>query len=184
MKLEEAIGANLARLREESGLSQAQLGNALGAYLDKPWSRQAVSGAEKGRRAFTAAELVSLALSLGVSIDFLLLPVAPGLADLLPGEAELSEQAYEQAVVGTAPEGGPSAQALARAQGVLVAAARESLDAQRHASESLARQAVLIDHAALALGLTDKLYGPEVFGEAYKHGAVPTEDGTEKEAGA
>jgi transcriptional regulator with XRE-family HTH domain len=98
MKLEELIGANLARLREARGMSQAQVGDALSGYLDKPWSRQAVSAAEKGRRAFTAAELLSLALSLRVSVIELLLP--SGEENLfLAGGAEITYDQYRQAIL-------------------------------------------------------------------------------------
>jgi len=156
VKIEVAIGANLARLREGQGLSQAQLGTSLGAYLDKPWSRQAVSGAEKGRRAFTAAELIAMALALDVSIDFLLMPVDPqGLADLLPGDAEVTEQAYERAVVGVRPEGGPTDRALMRAQGALTAALRAQVDMQQQLERSVYEQTQLLGHASIALGVSD-----------------------------
>ncbi|MGY5069386.1 helix-turn-helix domain-containing protein [Streptomyces griseus] len=155
MKIEEAIGANLARLREEAGLSQAQLGNALGSYLEKPWSRQAVSGAEKGRRAFTAAELIALALSLGVSLDFLLMPVSPQeLTDLLPGKAEITAAAYERAVVGAASDGGPNDRDLARAQGALVASLRSQIDTQQALQREVRQQALLLGHASIALGVS------------------------------
>jgi 8-oxo-dGTP diphosphatase len=42
-------------------MSQADLGRKLGGLLGKPWSRQTVSAAEQGRRAFTGAELFALA---------------------------------------------------------------------------------------------------------------------------
>ena len=42
MRVEEAIGKQLARLRAQRQLSLADLGEALGYYLGKPWSRQAV----------------------------------------------------------------------------------------------------------------------------------------------
>ena len=61
MTLEQDIGQRIAWLRKERGLTQA----ALGESLDRPWPRQAVHAAEKGARAFTAAELVSLASALG-----------------------------------------------------------------------------------------------------------------------
>lgn len=73
MKIEEVIGANLARLRDEKGMSQSQLGDAVAEHLGKPWSRQAVSAAEKGRRAFTAADLLALARTLDVSVPALFL---------------------------------------------------------------------------------------------------------------
>jgi transcriptional regulator with XRE-family HTH domain len=71
MRVEEAIGRQIARLRAQRQLSQADLGEALGGYLGKPWSRQAVHQAERGQRSFTAAELTALALALDTSVQAL-----------------------------------------------------------------------------------------------------------------
>jgi transcriptional regulator with XRE-family HTH domain len=71
MRVEEAIGRQVARLRAQRQLSLADLGEALGRYLGKPWSRQAVHQAERGRRSFTAAELTALALALDTSVQAL-----------------------------------------------------------------------------------------------------------------
>ena len=71
MRVEEAIGRQIARLRAQRQLSLADLGDALGWYLGKPWSRQAVHQAERGQRSFTAAELTALALALDTSIQAL-----------------------------------------------------------------------------------------------------------------
>ncbi|MEV1175447.1 helix-turn-helix transcriptional regulator [Nonomuraea sp. NPDC049784] len=71
MRVEEAIGRQIARLRTERRLSLTELGEALGRYLDRPWSRQAVHQAERGQRSFTAAELTGLALALDTSIPAL-----------------------------------------------------------------------------------------------------------------
>src|ERR1700719_4074484 len=73
MRIETAIGNQIARLREARQMSLTQLGQAIGRYLDKPWSRQAVHQAERGRRAFTAAELAALALALETSVPALFL---------------------------------------------------------------------------------------------------------------
>jgi transcriptional regulator with XRE-family HTH domain len=73
MRVEEAIGQQIARLRQARQMSLTQLGQALGRYLGKPWSRQAVHQAERGRRAFTAAELAAIALALDTSIPALFL---------------------------------------------------------------------------------------------------------------
>lgn len=72
MRVEEAVGRQLARARAERRMSLAELGEELGRYLDKPWSRQAVHQAERGRRSFTAAELTALALVLDTSVPALL----------------------------------------------------------------------------------------------------------------
>lgn len=71
MRVEEAIGRQIARLRAQRQLSLADLGKALGCYLGKPWSRQAVHQAERGQRSFTAAELTALALALDTSVQAL-----------------------------------------------------------------------------------------------------------------
>jgi transcriptional regulator with XRE-family HTH domain len=74
VRIEDVIGYWITRGREETGMTQAQIGEALGEHLDKPWPKQAVSAAEKGRRAFTAAELVAFALVLGATLESLLEP--------------------------------------------------------------------------------------------------------------
>ena len=56
MRVEEAIGRQISRLRARRQLSLTDLGEALGHYLDKPWSRQAVHQAERGQRSVTAAD--------------------------------------------------------------------------------------------------------------------------------
>ncbi|UBU10387.1 helix-turn-helix domain-containing protein [Nonomuraea gerenzanensis] len=71
MRVEEAIGRQIARLRAERRMSLTELGEALGRYLDRPWSRQAVHQAERGQRSFTAAELTALALVLDTSVPVL-----------------------------------------------------------------------------------------------------------------
>jgi transcriptional regulator with XRE-family HTH domain len=71
MRVEEAIGRQVSRLRAQRQLSLTDLGEALGQYLDKPWSRQAVHQAERGQRSFTAAELTALALALDTSVPTL-----------------------------------------------------------------------------------------------------------------
>jgi transcriptional regulator with XRE-family HTH domain len=90
MRVEEAIGRQIAHRRAQRQLSLADLGEALGRYLGKPWSRQAVHQAERGRRSFTAAELTALALVLDTSIQALFR--AEGDHVELPGRAIPSEE--------------------------------------------------------------------------------------------
>jgi transcriptional regulator with XRE-family HTH domain len=92
MRIEAAIGKQIARLREARQMSLTQLGEAMGKYLDKPWSRQAVHQAERGRRAFTAAEMAALALALDTSIPALFLAGAEPVE--LPG-AVISAEDYQ-----------------------------------------------------------------------------------------
>jgi len=92
MRVETAIGHQIARLRQARRMSLTQLGEAVGRYLDKPWSRQAVHQAEQGRRAFTAAELAALALALDTSVPALFLAGAEPVE--LPG-ATVSTEDYQ-----------------------------------------------------------------------------------------
>jgi transcriptional regulator with XRE-family HTH domain len=71
MRVEEAVGRQIARLRADHQMSLTELGEALGRYLDRPWSRQAVHQAERGQRSFTAVELTALALALDTSVPAL-----------------------------------------------------------------------------------------------------------------
>jgi transcriptional regulator with XRE-family HTH domain len=73
MTIETVVGARIAALRGRRGLSQAQLGEALGEHLPKPWPRQTVHTAERGLRKLGAAELCAIAR---------VLDIQPG--DLLP----------------------------------------------------------------------------------------------------
>src|SRR6266568_3065230 len=92
VRVEEAIGQQIAHLRAARQMSLTQLGQAMGRYLGKPWSRQAVHQAEQGRRAFTAAELAALALALDTSVPALFLAGAEPVE--LPG-ATVSTEDYQ-----------------------------------------------------------------------------------------
>jgi transcriptional regulator with XRE-family HTH domain len=89
MRIETAIGKQIARLRETRQMSLTELGEAMGKYLGKPWSRQAVHQAERGRRAFTAAEMAAFALALDTSVPALFLADAALIE--LPGAAVSAE---------------------------------------------------------------------------------------------
>jgi transcriptional regulator with XRE-family HTH domain len=89
MRIEAAIGKQVARLREARQMSLTQLGEAVGRYLGKPWSRQAVHQAERGRRSFTAAEIAALALALDTSVPALFLADAEHIE--LPGRSVSAE---------------------------------------------------------------------------------------------
>lgn len=91
MRIEAAIGKQIARFRETRQMSLTELGEAIGKYLDRPWSRQAVHQAERGRRAFTAAEMAALALALETSVPALFLTDHAHIE--LPGAA-ISAQDY------------------------------------------------------------------------------------------
>jgi transcriptional regulator with XRE-family HTH domain len=99
VRVETAIGNQIARHRHSRQMSLTELGEAVGKYLEKPWSRQAVHQAERGRRAFTAAELTALALALGTSVPALL--VAEGESVELPG-AVIAPEDYQAILINAA----------------------------------------------------------------------------------
>jgi transcriptional regulator with XRE-family HTH domain len=74
VRVEEMVGQRMHDRREARGLTQEQLGKRVSDLLGRSWSRQAVSAAEKGNRAFTAAELVAIAFALGTNVGDLLTP--------------------------------------------------------------------------------------------------------------
>ncbi len=74
MKPEKVIGKRIKAVRESRKMTQDALGTALGHWLKQAWPRQAVSGAERGERAFTGAELIALAHVLEINIGALLMP--------------------------------------------------------------------------------------------------------------
>ena len=76
MRVEEYVGRQIRERRDELGMTAADFGRELGAWLGKPWSRSTVSVAENGNRAFTAAELVAIAHVLRTSPTHLLTPPA------------------------------------------------------------------------------------------------------------
>ena len=85
MRVEELVGRHITAERESQQMTQEELGKRIGKLLGKAWSRQAVSAAEKGARAFTAAELVAIAYALGTNVGYLLTPSAASDDISLPG---------------------------------------------------------------------------------------------------
>jgi transcriptional regulator with XRE-family HTH domain len=61
MTVAEIIGKRVRQAREEAGLTQRELGERIAAVLGRPWFPQAISAAEKGRRDWTAEDLVAVA---------------------------------------------------------------------------------------------------------------------------
>lgn len=74
MKPEQMIGKQIRAIRESQGMTQEDLGVLLGSWLKQPWPRQAVSGAERGERAFTSAELLAIAHVLQTWVGALVTP--------------------------------------------------------------------------------------------------------------
>ncbi|MFG2021107.1 helix-turn-helix domain-containing protein [Actinomadura geliboluensis] len=92
MRIEDVIGQRIREVREINDVTQGQLGERLGELLGREWSRQAVSTAEKGGRAFTAAELVAIAHALGTTVPRLMTPAVEVRAIELPGGVEIKRQ--------------------------------------------------------------------------------------------
>lgn len=70
-RIEQVIGENIKRLREQKGMSQVELGEEVGLLLATKWVPQTVSAAERGKRQFIAAEMVVLADVLDCRIQYL-----------------------------------------------------------------------------------------------------------------
>jgi len=70
MRIQDVIASNVRKAREEVGLTQKDLGGEIGRWLRKPWPRQTASLLESGRRAFTAEELLAVALVLEKPIAY------------------------------------------------------------------------------------------------------------------
>jgi transcriptional regulator with XRE-family HTH domain len=64
MTLEEVIGRNIRKARQEAGWTRIELADRMTEWLDKPWVRQTQSAVELGHRSFTAKELLALAIVL------------------------------------------------------------------------------------------------------------------------
>lgn len=102
MRIEEVIGRWIAKGREETDMTQAQLGQELANVLGcEPWSRQAISTAEKGGRSFVAAELVAFAVALGCNVEDLLEPPADVQAVILSAGGPPLDSRYLRATAAT-----------------------------------------------------------------------------------
>ncbi|MEU3204249.1 helix-turn-helix transcriptional regulator [Streptomyces cyaneofuscatus] len=139
VKLEEVIGQKLAWLRRDRQMSQAQLGEALGQYLDKPWSRQAVNSAERGNRAFTARDLIALALALGASVPSLLYPgpttVKGGVE--LSGGSVLGREEYQKVLFASGDAAGKAGLLTGEQLMLAVQSYQHLMNAHRNAGEAL-----------------------------------------------
>lgn len=101
MRVEEVVGWQVRERREARGVTQEQLGRELEPFLGRPWSRQAVSAAEKGDRSFGAAELVALAAVLHARVgDLLRLPIHEAAVELGGPSAVTREMLFEVVMSG------------------------------------------------------------------------------------
>jgi transcriptional regulator with XRE-family HTH domain len=99
MRIEEVIGRRIRKarkLRHADIPSQAALGEKMAEYLGTPWSRQAVSYAEKGQRDFKAAELAALALSLKVPLVWLIEPPEGSTVEIAEGGPAIPSEAVNR----------------------------------------------------------------------------------------
>jgi transcriptional regulator with XRE-family HTH domain len=73
--INEIVGFNLRRLREELGLTQEQAGQLIEHFIGAKWSKQTFGAAEGGvKREFSVTELIGLARAFGVPLAELLQP--------------------------------------------------------------------------------------------------------------
>lgn len=66
--IEQAIGANIRKLRKQARLSQTEFGERVGAILGRTWFTQTVSLIEKGSRPLAVAELAALCIVLDTTV--------------------------------------------------------------------------------------------------------------------
>ena len=99
MRVEALVGRRIRAERERLGLTQGELGEKLGEKLGRSWPRQAVSAAEQGNRAFTAAELLAIAFTLDMSVGGMLMPPAGVDVVELPNGTSFSREELVAAVL-------------------------------------------------------------------------------------
>lgn len=97
LEVRKVVAKRMREARERAGQTQQELGESLEPLLGKRWTRQSVSAAEQGDRAFTAIDIVAIAYVTGVSPAYLLdlPPEADGLT--LPTGGTLSREDLRQA---------------------------------------------------------------------------------------
>jgi len=79
-------------------MTQEEFGRDLGPFLGKPWSRQTVSMAEQGTRAWVAADLLAAALVLHTTVGDLLRPPVEEAAIELGGPYTVPKDALYGAI--------------------------------------------------------------------------------------
>lgn len=114
--IEETIGARVARLRRELGMTQAELGQAMEPYTGLVWSRANVSNAEAGVRAWTASDVLAACMVLGVSPAVLFTPLPDQIEGVQAPSGRVITSDEMRGIVTT-----PSAAALSDESAVYVA---------------------------------------------------------------
>ena len=91
--IEQIIGARVARLRVEHGMTQVELGRRLEPYTGLAWSRQNLRNAEVGNRAWSANDVLAMASVFGVSIVELFTPLPDQRGDVVTAGGAVIEAA-------------------------------------------------------------------------------------------
>lgn len=130
--LEERIGKNVKALRGDR--SGSNLGEDLAWLLGSPWSRQAVSDAERGRRSFSASELLALADALNTTVPQLYETAEPV---TLPSGKQLTPAIVDALTAPTVVEPGRTQQLLAEVR------------AMRKAQENVATAQAILERAIM-----------------------------------
>lgn len=74
MNIDQLVGSKIRQAREDQGMSEDELGDALEPYLGRAWPRPAISMAEGGRQELVAAELLAFAAVLNRPVSWFLVP--------------------------------------------------------------------------------------------------------------
>lgn len=99
MRVEEFVGQRVRARRDELGMTQEEFGRRVGQLLGRPWSRSTVSVAEKGDRAWAAADLVTVAIVLQTTVGDLLRPPLQEAGVELGGEQTVPRDVLFQAIM-------------------------------------------------------------------------------------
>ncbi len=81
--IEQIIGARVAQLRAEHGMTQVELGRRLEPYTGLAWSRQNLRNAEVGNRAWSANDVLAVAMVFGVTVAELFTPLPDQRGDVV-----------------------------------------------------------------------------------------------------
>jgi transcriptional regulator with XRE-family HTH domain len=85
--LRQVVGANIQVRRAARRITQDQLAEMVGGFLETKWHKQTVSAVERGARGLDLDELVAVGWALGATLDHLLFAAWQG--DPLPLESNV-----------------------------------------------------------------------------------------------
>lgn len=169
MKPEQVIGRSIRTIRESRGMTQEDLGLRLGKLLVRPWSRQAVSGAERGERAFTGAELLAVAHVLQTWVGALLMPpIEAEQVDMPSGaaltRADVERTAFDPETRNVLPIANEAIRKVAVWLNELLAGGQLELHELRDAYEVLTIGGKLPDHGLRARAAANDKFAREAHG--------------------